>query len=88
MQIPLEDRKKYIERRISDLTACKKALEAKDYVFLMRIGHQIKGNAATFSFDDLAPVATALETAAEAKNDFEIHEVLAKLEDAILNIKI
>ena len=64
-----EMKKKYVERRHADLAALDQALIEKDYQTMSNLGHQLKGNASTFSFDDLAAIAVALETASHAKDE-------------------
>ena len=68
MQVPAEARQKYLERRKQDIIASKEALSKQDYSFLERLGHQVKGNAVTFGFDELTNIAVAIEQAAKAKN--------------------
>ena len=68
MKIPEEMRKKYTERRARDAEALSEALEAGDFETLSRLGHQLKGNAATFGYESLAEVGRKLESAAETKS--------------------
>ena len=64
MEISLEQKQKYLSRRDNDLKECRAALLAKDIKVLQRVGHQIKGNAATFGFDALSSIGENLELAA------------------------
>lgn len=64
-QITPEMKARYIARRRDDLAKLLEAQEAGDFATLRAIAHQIKGNAATFSFLDLEAHAIALESAAE-----------------------
>lgn len=88
MQIPVEARQKYLERRKQDVIASKEALSKQDYYFLERLGHQIKGNAITFGFDELTNIAIAIEQAAKAKNTAQLQELMDKFEAAILNARL
>lgn len=85
MQVPVEARQKYLERRKQDVIASKEALSKQDYFFLERLGHQIKGNAITFGFDELTTVAVAIEQAAKAKNISQLQELVIKFESAVLS---
>lgn len=68
MDIPQEFRLQYIERRQSDLQSCLEALQKNEFGTLERIGHQIKGNATSFGFDDLAVIGENLEQAAKKQD--------------------
>ncbi len=67
-QITPEMKARYITRRREDVAKLLEAQEAGDFNVLRAVGHQIKGNAATFSFKDLEGYAIALEDAAEVKD--------------------
>lgn len=85
MQVPVEARQKYLERRKQDITASKEALLKLDYYFLERLGHQVKGNAITFGFDELTNIAVAIEQAAKAKNITQLQTLVEQLETAVNN---
>jgi HPt (histidine-containing phosphotransfer) domain-containing protein len=78
VDIPKEARQKYIERRRLDLENCKKALEQRDFEVLARVGHQIKGNASTFGYEELGEIAISMEEQALAKNSEKLSQVLAQ----------
>jgi len=78
VDIPKEARQKYIERRRLDLENCKKALEQRDFDVLARVGHQIKGNASTFGYEELGEIAISMEEQALAKNSEKLSQVLAQ----------
>jgi HPt (histidine-containing phosphotransfer) domain-containing protein len=67
-QITPEMKARYITRRREDVAKLLEAQEAGDFSVLRGVAHQIKGNAATFSFQDLEQHAIALEEAADAAN--------------------
>lgn len=58
----------YIKRRREDLETLRQALSRQDYIEIENIAHQIKGNAATFGFDDLGTRAQLLEKFALEKD--------------------
>jgi len=51
----------YLVRRKSDLAELEKALAAANFEPFKRLGHQMKGNASSFGFNDLATLAEKLE---------------------------
>jgi HPt (histidine-containing phosphotransfer) domain-containing protein len=68
MIIPEEARVKYIERRKKDVESLKSALAAHTFDEFKRIGHQLKGNAASFGYQDLEKVAIQMEAAGEKQD--------------------
>lgn len=85
MDIPEEMKAKYIERRKQDYATCVDALKNNDFETFLRIGHQLKGNAASFGFDDLGLIAAELETAAKVKDLSQIKNLLTKFESFLKN---
>lgn len=81
--IPEDVRKKYIERRKKDLADCRMALSNADFKCFSFIGHQIKGNAITFGFDELTPIALEMERLAAEKNVENLHELLNQFESVL-----
>lgn len=65
--ISQDDRRNYLRRRRDELTRCFAALKAEDWEVLRRTAHKVKGNAETFGFSDLTPIAVAIEKAAEER---------------------
>lgn len=63
MTIPEEMRRKYLERRERDYKILVETLAAGDYSEFIKQGHQLKGNAATFGYDELAEVGKRMEIA-------------------------
>lgn len=85
MLVPIEARQKYLERRKQDVIASKEALSKQDFYFLERLGHQIKGNAITFGFDELTNIAVAIEQAAKAKNAEQLVDLVQQFDVAVSN---
>ena len=59
---------RYIERRKGDLEVCRTVFVSLDFAKVETIGHQLKGNAATFGFPGLASVGAGLEKAGKSKD--------------------
>ena len=68
MKIPDEMRKKYTERRARDADELTRALETGDLSAFGRVGHQLKGNAATFGYENLAELGRKMEEAAAGQS--------------------
>lgn len=85
--ITAEMRARYIARRESDLATLEAALEKRDFETVLKISHQIKGNAATFSFTALEKSALDLEKSAEAKNYSEAQLALGAFRSWLNSVK-
>jgi HPt (histidine-containing phosphotransfer) domain-containing protein len=66
MRITEDLRKKYDERRAQDAELLALSLDEGRFEVLARLGHQLKGNAATYGYEDLAQLGRKMEQAAEA----------------------
>jgi HPt (histidine-containing phosphotransfer) domain-containing protein len=80
VDIPIEMKAKYLERRKQDYTDCLNAFLKSDFETFLRVGHQLKGNAASFGFDDLGVIATEMEQAAKNKDMSQIKISLDKFD--------
>ena len=81
MTIPDEMRKKYVDRRAQDLAQLETALVGRDFDLFYKVGHQLRGNAETFGYAELATLGEAMEALAEAKDGTAAEECLTKLRD-------
>lgn len=68
MKIPDEMRAKYIERRRRDLEELKAAISAGNLEPFQRIGHQLKGNGATYGYEELGELGRRMEEAGNLKS--------------------
>lgn len=68
MKIPVELKKKYLQRRIEEIEHLFCSLEANDFSVALRLGHQVKGNAQTFEFPQFAPLGIKIEQAAKERD--------------------
>jgi HPt (histidine-containing phosphotransfer) domain-containing protein len=66
--IPEEARLRYLERRQKDIETLAAALPLRGFDEFKRIGHQLKGNAASFGYNDLEKIAVRLEAAGESRD--------------------
>lgn len=81
IDIPEEVRRKYLERRKTDFEDCQKAIKENNFEVLARVGHQIKGNASTFGFDDLSTIAIQMEEGALQKDSQKLTTVMKQFSD-------
>jgi HPt (histidine-containing phosphotransfer) domain-containing protein len=68
MEVPNEIMLKYIERRKRDLEDCMTSLASHQYEDIERVGHQLKGNGATFGHPELSQIGKKLEQAAQVQD--------------------
>lgn len=80
MKIPEEMRKKYTERRARDADVLMSALEAGELDTFQKVGHQLKGNAATFGYEPLAELGRKMEEAAQ-------HQSLSEAKACLFSLK-
>lgn len=78
--IDLESRRRYRERRQSDLKVARESLNCLDFSALETIGHNLKGNGVSFGFPELSLLGEALETSAKSTNLGKAQECLDQLE--------
>ncbi len=62
MELPMELYMRYFERRVADAAKLNTALDQNSIEEFQTIGHQIKGNASSFGFDDLAVIGREMES--------------------------
>jgi HPt (histidine-containing phosphotransfer) domain-containing protein len=84
--IPEDARQRYIERRKQDIETLKNALRQQTFEEFKRIGHQLKGNAASFGYSDLEKVAIQLEVAGENRDTLEAQKQLTSFESWLQSI--
>lgn len=80
MKVPVELKKNYLQRRIKDIQQSQHTLNSGDYNLALKLGHQVKGNAETFEFPQIAPLGTAIEQAARLQNKEELLLLLKRME--------
>lgn len=68
MEVPNEIMAKYIERRKRDLEDCLSCLARNQFEDIERVGHQLKGNGATFGHPELSSIGKKLEQAAQVQD--------------------
>lgn len=73
----------YVERRRGDLTKLMDAATRADAEVFRRIGHQLKGNAATYGYPDLEAIGIRLEQVASFGPQSEADTLLKELGDWI-----
>ena len=61
MELPHEMYVMYVTRRANDHQTLSQALTTNDVSSFKKIGHQMKGNASTFGFDELVGLAKRME---------------------------
>lgn len=84
--IPEDARQRYIERRKQDIETLKNALRQNTFEEFKRIGHQLKGNAASFGYSDLEKVAIRLEAAGEQQDSSEAQRQLVSFESWLSSV--
>jgi HPt (histidine-containing phosphotransfer) domain-containing protein len=71
MKVSEELKKKYMDRRIEEISLLFKSIEQGDFAPALKLGHQVKGNASTFDIPQISPLGSEIEKAA-IKQDKEL----------------
>lgn len=71
-----EIQKTYLARRNKDIQECRKRLEQADWFFFENLGHQLKGNASSFGYDDLTLIAKKIESFGREKDSQSLQSVI------------
>jgi HPt (histidine-containing phosphotransfer) domain-containing protein len=88
MEVPSEVLKRYLDRRVVEISACEHALVSKEYASLLKMGHQLKGNGATFGYPALSDLGRKLENAAIASDHQTMTKTLAEISIFIKKILV
>lgn len=75
MKVPVEMKRKYLDRRLAELQQMVRHLELNDFEPALRLGHQLKGNAVTFEFPQIAPLGVQIEQAARFHNKDHVRKL-------------
>lgn len=71
-----------------DLELMNKALTQKDFATIRRFGHSHKGFGTTYGFDFISTVGLKIQTAAEARDEGQIAELLVNLSNYLERVDI
>ena len=71
----IEMQRQFIIRRSKDIDDCVAKLKNLDWNYFERLGHQLKGTAASYGYDDLGDIANQIEISALHKDlmTLEVH---------------
>ena len=68
MEVPSDILTRYIEHRKRDFKECLHSLKRHQYKKIEKVGHQLKGNGATFGHPELSSIGKKLEVAAQEQD--------------------
>ena len=78
----------YLDNRWSDLKFARQLLAKGDFTLLARMGHRIRGSAASYGFAGLGQISKMLEDAAQLKDPQATGEALARYEAFLRTVRI
>jgi len=79
MEVPAEIYQRYVENRKHDLELGWRSLKGNNSNELEKIGHQLKGNGATFGHPVLSTIGRKLETGAYQRDQATVEAALKDL---------
>lgn len=77
----------YLLKRHEDAHKLRALLSEKNWTEIQMIGHQLKGNGATFGFIEISEIGAALEAGAKKKAEGTTLTLIEKLESILKNAK-
>ncbi len=83
MQVTVEFKRRYLDRRMIDIDHLVSSLDLDDFTPAVILGHQVKGNAATFDFAHIAPLGLQIENAAKNQNKDQVRTLVKMMESEI-----
>lgn len=88
MKLPIELKKKYLDRRLEDIKLLRLTLDQGDFSHALRVGHQVKGNAVTFEVPRLAPIGNEMETAAKRRDLEKLRILIQRMEVELMGVQV
>jgi len=73
----------YLEKRRRDVVACQTALDAKDFVAIRRLGHNMKGTGTGYGFPRLTELGGEIEAAALRSDAVALRDQLKRFADCV-----
>ena len=83
MQVPVELKVKYLERKVQDIQVLIASLNDNDFAPALKLGHQVKGNAVTFDFPQMAPIGIKIENAAKNQDKESLRGLIEQMSQVI-----
>ena len=78
----------YLERRKTDLTRLRAALDEQDFASLQLTGHNLYGSGAAYGLEDISTLGARLEHAAKAQQTELISALIDELEHFVTTVTI
>lgn len=78
----------YLSNRRADLQSAIDALRIGDYARLQRLGHNLRGTAASYGFDGITDIGNRLEHAAIDRNDNALRICFHELDIYLRSVKV
>lgn len=88
MQVPVELKRKYLERKVQDIQHLISSLEENDFAPALKLGHQVKGNASTFDFPQMGPVGIQIEHAAKNQDKESLRTLIDQMAHMIAEARV
>jgi HPt (histidine-containing phosphotransfer) domain-containing protein len=85
--LPEDLRRRYLARRCQDALDCSYKLLSLDWAYFERLGHQLKGNAPSFGYQELSEIALRIESFAQKRNLVELEATLEEFKSWVAHQK-
>ena len=78
----------FLENRAKDAVRMEEALERRDYEFLKRLGHSMKGVGGGYGFDEITRLGAEIERAAAASDEALLRGLRAQLNEYMQRVAV
>jgi len=78
----------YLERRRSDLTRLRSALNDKDFSSIQLTGHNLFGSGAAYGLEEVSALGAKLEQAAKSEQSDRISDLVDELERLVTRVTV
>jgi HPt (histidine-containing phosphotransfer) domain-containing protein len=80
-EVPMDLKIIYLRRRVEEFPALEAELDQGSFELAKKIGHQVKGNAATFDFPVLTDMGIELEEAAKTQDQAAAKKISLEMKE-------
>jgi HPt (histidine-containing phosphotransfer) domain-containing protein len=71
--------RRYLQRRVAELTLCLEYLECGNFSELEKVGHQLKGKGSTFGHPEISRIGEELERSSARRDSLGVQAALRAL---------
>lgn len=78
--VPNSLKQLFLKHRAQDIEICFQKWTHSDWNYFETLGHQLKGNAPSFGFEELAPIARRIESFSQQRESEKLKSALVEFQ--------